>query len=236
MALDLVGLCAEAESVCRGLPLVRRHLRSPGALSRYRPGDLGSIFWEEPVLLDPAILGEPVREDLAAEYRKAALGHPLLLAELKAKAFWRTLGTHGTFYFFHNGLMDNPFGLVLDERFRSVRERLAAWTQRGVQPGCPLRWAVGVHLVWVAANGLWIAGLLLASRRLPEGRHLRSMALFLFVPMAYYGSYLLATTAPDFRYMVPPTLMIQCLTLAGAAGALAQKPTGRAPSRATVSE
>jgi hypothetical protein len=227
MAFDLVGLCAEEEKVCGELSLVQRHLRSRDYRTRYRPGDLGSIFWEEPVILDLRILRRPLREELAEEHRKAALDHPLLMAEVKAKAFLGVLDTERTYYFIHTGLQKNPYGLKLNQRFQGVRDRLAAAAKRAVEPGNPLRWIVGVHLVWLAANGLWIAGLF---------RSRRSLSLFLFVPLAYYLSYLLAATVPDFRFMLPATLLIQCLTLSGAAGALAQKPTGREPSRASVFE
>jgi hypothetical protein len=227
MAFDLVGLCAEEEAVCRKLPLVQKHLRSRDYRARYRPGDLGSVFWEEPVILDPQIMREPLREELAAEHREAALDHPLLMAEVKAEAFLGVLDTGQTYYFIHTGLQENPYGLKLNERFQGIRERWGRWTGRAVEPANPLRWIVGVHLVWLVANGLWIAGLF---------RTRRSLAVFLVVPLAYYLSYLLAATVPDFRFMLPATLMIQCLTLSGAAGALAQKPTGRAPIRASVSE
>jgi hypothetical protein len=227
MAFDLVGLCAEEEAVCRDLPLVQKHLRSRDYRTRYRPGDLGSVFWEEPVILDPGIMGEPLREELVEEHREAALEHPLLMAEVKAEAFLGVLDTDRTYYFIHNGLQENPYGMKLNERFQEVRDRMAAVANRTVEPGNPLRWIVGVHLVWLLANVLWIAGLL---------RSRRSLALFLFVPLTYYLSYLLAATVPDFRFMLPATLMIQGLTLAGAAGLLAQKPAGRAPYRASISE
>jgi hypothetical protein len=219
-AFDLVGLCAEDEEVCGELPLVRKHLRSPDLRARYRPGDIGSILWEEPVVLDPGILGEPLREELAEEHLEAALDHPLLMAEVKTEAFLGVLDTDRTYYFIHTGVQENPYGLKLNERFRGLRDALVLWTNRAVSPRSPLRWIVGVHLVWLVANGLWIVGTF---------RSRRSLALFLLVPLAYYFSYLLAATVPDFRFMLPATLMIQCLTLAAAAGGLAQKPAGRAP-------
>jgi hypothetical protein len=239
MAFELVGMCAENEAACRGFPLIQRHLRAGDYRERYRPGDLGSIFWEPPVVLDPAIMMAPLHEELSAEYRKAALEHPLDLAEVKAESFWSLLGTEQTAYFFHDTVVENPFGLTLNGRFEALREPWIAFTRRAVAGGA-LRWVVGVHLVWLAANLLWIAGLALRSRRSPAGWRLLSLALFLTVPLAYYLSYLLAATVLDFRFLFPATLMAQCLTLAGLLGMLGagaaagigpprQNPNGRAP-------
>lgn len=237
MAFDLAGLCAEDHAACARFSFFRRYLRVPEYRNRYRPGDIGSIFWEEPVIVDRHILDGPVHEQLAAEYREAVKDHPLLLAELKGESFWRLLGTEGTFYFFHDSAVPNKFGLVLQEPFRPFREELVKFGH-DVEKG-PWRWVAGVHLVWLAADLAWIAVLLRLWRRTEEGRF-RSLALFLLVPLGYYLSYLLAAPVADFRFMYPSTLVVQGFTAAAALGSAGisrrQKPSGRAPYRASVSE
>jgi hypothetical protein len=237
MAFDLAGLCAEDHAVCDRYPLFRRHLLVPEYRARYRPGDIGSILWETPVILDRHILDPPLHPQLTAEYRRALAEHPLLLAEVKGEAFWNLLGTRGTYYFFQQSTVPNKFGLALQEPLRPVREWLVEVAYEvGVGPR---RWIAGVHLVWLAANLAWIAALLRLWRRTGEGRF-RSLALFLLVPLGYYLSYLLAAPVQDFRFMYPSTLLIQGFTVAAALGSAGisrrQKPSGRAPYRASVSE
>jgi len=226
MALDLVGLCAESRPACERLPWTRSHVVDPIVLKDYRPGDIGFIFWDVPRHVDPAI-----REDyprLRAEYLRAAREFPLLFARVKLEAFETLLGTRETFYFFHDSIAENPYGLLLNPRFEPVRRWLSYVTKRVA--GHPvLRWVSGVHLVWIVVNVLWIVGLFAASFR-PGGERLRLLACLLLVPLGYYFSYVFASPAHDFRFMYPSTLMVQCVTLSWLAGGLAaQKPTGRAP-------
>lgn len=208
MALDLAGLCAEERSTCGESPLFRRHLRTPDLASRYRPGDLGSIFWEPPAPVDGRITDPGLYPELSEQYWGVAADHPLLLAEVKAESFWTLLGTEETDYFFHGSVADNPFGLRLQPQLAGVREALTTAGRK--VSWSPLRWIAGVHLVWLLANVLWIAALALRGQR--------TLALLLLVPLAYSFSYLLATTVQDYRFLYPSTLFVQCLTVAAALG------------------
>ncbi|HSN89198.1 MAG TPA: hypothetical protein VL025_20705 [Thermoanaerobaculia bacterium] len=225
MILDLAGLCAEDRSTCGESPLFERHLRVPDLASRYRPGDLGAIFWEPPAAVDGRIVDPKLYPELSEQYWDVAADHPLLLAEVKAESFWTLLGTEETDYFFHDSVAENPFGLQLQPQLASVRERLFDLGRKTAAGGV-LRWVAGVHLLWLAANVLWIAALARQGRR--------KLALLLLVPLAYSLSYLLATTVQDYRFLYPSTLFVQCFTLAAALGGLAaylrpQKPSGRRP-------
>lgn len=223
MALDLVGLCAEDRAVCDRLPWTESHILDASALARYRPGDIGFIFWDEPKHVDPAIRQDYPR--LRAEYLRAAREFPWLLTEVKLEAFETLLGTDGTYYFFHGSIVENPYGLTLNPRFAPVRSGLKAATEAvGLHP--ILRWISGVHLVWIVVNIVWISGLLACSFRFQQPRY-RFLAWVLLIPLGYYLSYLLASPARDFRFMYPSTLAIQCVTLSWLIGALAQNPTGR---------
>jgi hypothetical protein len=215
MALDLVGLCAESRSFCDRLPWTESHILDPAALAQYRPGDIGFIFWDEPKHVDTSIRTDYPR--LRAEYLRAVREFPLPLARIKLKAFVNLLGIDQTAYFFQDSLLENTYGLSMNVRFAPVRTRLIAWT-KGAGESSLLRWLSGVHLVWIVANVLWLAGLLAAWFRFrkdgtPENRY-RHLAIVLLIPLGYYGSYLLASPAHDFRFMYPSTLMIECVTLA----------------------
>jgi len=215
MALDLVGLCAESQSFCDRLPWTASHILDPAALAQYRPGDIGFIFWDEPKHVDTSIRLDYPR--LRAEYLRAVRELPLPLARIKVKAFVTLLGIDQTAYFFQDSLLDNTYGLSMNVRFAPVRTRLIAWT-RGAGEHPVLRWISGVHLAWIVVNVLWLAGLLaLWFRSRKDGSRedrYRHLAIVLLLPFGYYGSYLLASPAHDFRFMYPATLLVQGVTLA----------------------
>jgi hypothetical protein len=212
LALDLAGVCARSDEACDELPYTRGRILDRAALrARYRPGDLGSVFWEEPRLVDPAMVTRGHRPEIRADYRRLLITHPGILAELKLAAFWELLGTAKTFYFFQDRIAENPYGLALHERSAAARD----WLTRSAKGASesPWRWLWGVHLVWLLANLAWIAGLLAAAWKTGEGR-LRSLAVFMLVPLGYALSYLPATPVHDFRFLYPSALGVQVLTLA----------------------
>jgi hypothetical protein len=224
MAIDLVGLCAADRALCARLPWTRAHIRDESGLARYRPGDIGFIFWDDPSPVDRSIRLDYPR--LRAEYLRAVRELPGPLAKVKLRAFETLLGLDRTFYFFHGTIVDNPYGLTLNVRFAPLRQRLIGVAE-GVAEHPVLRWLSGVHLVWIVVNLLWVIGLL------PFPRY-RFLACVLLIPLGYFLSYLFATPMHDFRFMYPSTLMVQCVTvswaLGWALGGLAQKPAGRAPN------
>jgi len=226
MVLDLVGLCAADRAACAELPWTRSHIRDEAGLARYRPGDIGFIFWDDPSPVDPAMRLDYPR--LRAEYLHAVRRFPVELARVKLAAFKTLLGVHQTSYFFHGTIIENPFGLRLNDRFAGLRQRLI-WRAATVSESPVLRWICGVHLVWIGVNVLWVAVLLALSFR-PGGLRYRFLACLLLVPLGYYLSYLAATPEHDFRFMYPSTLMVQCVTLAWMLSWLASRSWSRSPS------
>ena len=234
LALDLAGVCAKGgDADCAALPFTRGQIRDlPGLRLRYRPGDLVSAFWEKPELVDRGMVTLAHRPALHAEYRRALREHPLLLARLKIVGFWRMLGTRRTYYFFQGTLAENRYGLALDGPLPGARE----WWTRAAQKTAegPARWISGAHLVWLLAGVAWMLGLLAAAWRRRDGR-LLSLALVLALPLAYAASYLPATPVPDFRFLYPSTLWIQCAAIAVALSAViaaaARGPRSGAASR-----
>ncbi len=214
MALDLVGLCAEGSAVCDRLPWTKAHIVDPGALARYRPGDIGFIFWDVPKHVDPAIRQDYFR--LRAEYFRAVEEFPGRFARIKVEAFETLFGLDRTFYFFHPSIVDNPYRLTLNERFAPVRERLIAMATN-VSQHPVLRWVSGVHLVWMVVDLVGIVGLAALSWRSGDAKY-RDLAAVLLLPAGYYLSYLAATPMFDFRFMYPSTLMVQCVALSWLVG------------------
>ncbi|HEY2291536.1 MAG TPA: hypothetical protein VGM86_12620 [Thermoanaerobaculia bacterium] len=225
MALDLVGLCAAGRDLCAELPWTRSHVRDEAGLARYRPGDIGLIFWDDPSPVDKTMRLDYPR--LRAEYLHAVRRFPGELARVKLAAFETLLGIDQTSYFFHGTIVENPYGLRLADRFAPARERL-----RGVVTGVAesgWRWLGGVHLVWIAVNVLWVAVLLALSFRSGDGRY-RFLACLLLVPLGYYLSYLAATPTHDYRFMYPSTLMVQCVTISWLLSWLASRSWSRSSS------
>jgi hypothetical protein len=229
MVLDLIGLCASGATVCHELAWTESHVRDRGAIATYQPGDMGLVFWRPTPTVDLSMRTDP---RLREEYLHAIRRFPLALARLKVRGFVTLLGLRRTYYFFHPSIIDNPEGLVLNERFAALRAWLVQATGRaGAHPLA--RWWSGVHAVWIATDAAWIVALLVAGWRLKR-HELVTLALVLTVPLAYYLSYLLAMLVEDFRFMYPSTLFVQCVTLAALVGGV-QKPTGRAPYLRTFS-
>lgn len=221
LVLDLVGICTKSEEACQTFDNLNGFLVNEDYRARYRPGDMGAIYWEEPKIIDSAVFQEDRREILVYEYRRAAKRYPLLLAEVKIEAFLPLLQIEKTAYFFQDSLPPNDFGLAMNERFGPVRDWLGRWG-RAAADAPVLRWISAVHLVWMIANVAWIAALLVRARKTGD-RGLASVAVFLLVPLGYSFSYLLASPVPDFRFLYPSTLLVQCLTLSWGLGALGRR-------------
>jgi hypothetical protein len=214
--------------VCDDLPWTKSNILDFSSLAHYRPGDIGFTSWDQPPHVKEALrFRYPL---LAAEYRHALLAHPLLLAEIKLRAWVTLLGLDRTEYFAHTTIVDNPYGLGFGPRLEPARQ----WLTRiclGVTEQ-PTRWISGVHLVWLLANVVLVLAGLLRGRR--GDRRAGWLALVLLVPLFYALSYLAATPVHDFRFLYPATLVVQGVVLALGGGALLQNPTGRAPKRAML--
>ncbi|HEY2291537.1 MAG TPA: hypothetical protein VGM86_12625 [Thermoanaerobaculia bacterium] len=216
MVFDLAGVCAADARACAELPYARRQAVGGDLAGRYVPGDMGRSFPH----------GILVRDEDAAtlrgEYLYAVRRFPGLLARVKIEAFAPLLDPNGARMVIYRGLDANEFGLRLNPRFAAAREWMTRTTVWAGEQSPLLRPLVGSHLIWFLLNVLGI-GFLLAS----PGR--RPLALALLQPLAFSLSYLLATPEPDYRFLYPSTLVIQCVVLSWALGWLAQKPTGRVP-------
>jgi hypothetical protein len=230
MVLDLVGICTEYPADCSQLPWTASHIRDRRALAEGPPADFGVVFLRQPPAVDPAIRAD--YERLRSEYLFAARNFPLHLATLKGEIFSRLLGLESTYYFFHGGIVDNAFHLALNQRFAGPRDWLEREASRAAENRL-WRWLSGVHFLWIAVDLAWILALIVQGRR-TRRRELILLAVVLTIPLGYYMSYLVGAPVPDFRFMYPSTLFVQCVTLASLF-AVAQEPTGRRPSFSRLS-
>jgi len=218
MVFDLAGVCALDERACSDLPYAQRHFVLQGLGQRYVPGDMDRSFPH----------GLAVRDEDASllrdEYLRTIRRFPRLFMRVKIEAFAPLLDPAGVRTLMYRGLDGNEFGLRLNPRFEGVRAALTQATLWAGEKNPVLRWISGVHLVWFAANLLWIVALLVAAGR-------RRLALALLLPLSFYMSYLLATPEPDYRFLYPATLALQAMTLAVTLQTLAVWASGRRTAR-----
>ncbi len=73
------------------------------------------------------------------------------------------------------------------------------------------------HAVWIAFNCLWVlAAATLYART--HRTHVLFGALTLLIPLAYYASYLLATSCHNYRIMYPSTVFVQAVSIVSIGG------------------
>lgn len=210
MVFDLAGVCAADARACADLPYARRQAGGGDLAERYVPGDMGRSFPH----------GILVRDEDAAtlrgEYLHAVRRFPGLLAQIKIEAFAPLLDPQGAHMVIYRGLDANEFGLRLNPRFAAVRSWMTQVTVWAGEQSPLLRPLVGSHLIWFVLNVLAIGFLLASLSRRP-------LALALLQPLAFALSYLLATPEPDYRFLYPSTLVIQCLALSWALGGISAR-------------
>jgi hypothetical protein len=211
IALDLVGFFVIDDRYLDEFPYTRSLMNGDGYRTDYVFGDVVPLLFQK----DPAIVRNPrdvfFREDdrrnasFRAEYRHAALHHPLTLLKIKWLGFLALIGPFEQTHIvpqdvndeYLNAIMDTPRTAVL--RFdQSVASRL---------PG----WLFASHGPWMIVN---LVALLAAVVAWARGRpNARFLLAWLLVPASYYASYLLAAVGRDYRYMYPATVMIQAMLL-----------------------
>lgn len=241
LALDLVGLCVKDANNREKLPFTSAHLR-PTYRWRYRWGDVSTIMWEKPALVNKAMIAPRNTPTLQEEYRQAWKQFPTELVRMKWMVFTQMLNWKRTAYFIHPRTPDrfvpteedepapgavsagpdagadtfNELRLPRNEKMAKVRESMANMAT-GVAANSYLRWVFGVHGVWFMVS---IGGMLLslrAWRQRKDGRFL-VLGLVLMGALSYYLSYLPASPVEDYRFMFPATLVVVIATLSALAG------------------
>jgi hypothetical protein len=209
MILDLVGLCVQNQQVCRELPYIHQYLQD-GYAERYRFGNVRPIYWKTQSVVSPFVLSGEAYPKLKGEYLNAIMKFPFTFVWVKLRAFKTLLGLHHTHEWFQRDIYPNPFGLVLNKQYQSVRDCLIVMGEK-VSDHPILRLISGVHLIWIGIGGAWL--ILFLYRSSGQGAVNSFMATLLLLPLSYYGSFLFSTPTWDFRLMFPATLLVEVFTI-----------------------
>lgn len=142
--------------------------------------------------------------------QKALSAHPSKFLFAKFFLFERMLSSD---YWFKQKLaydiIGNPYGLKINEEFSPIRWKINALSEETANNWYFI-WLSGIHLLWLALNILVVIYYLIKLLMKKDKYSLLTLLLFL-IPFSYYFSYLLAATTPDYRFMYPATLIMQCL-------------------------
>ncbi|MGH9844746.1 MAG: hypothetical protein ACREEM_39010 [Blastocatellia bacterium] len=138
-------------------------------------GDAYPLVWSEKPIVKPAYIRlDADNPEIDREYRNLLFGHTGLWAKVKVRSFAALLDPRdapkGWYY---TRLDSNVFGLRLNEHFAGLRKALF-WLGWRVWRHRLLRWASGVHLVWLMAS---LAAVLAAFRKAWSHRKPRAMFL-----------------------------------------------------------
>jgi hypothetical protein len=209
MARDLVGMLVVDEGAAADLKYTTANLE-PDYRERFVFG--GLIFVTGRSVVKKDFVKTEYDPRMVEEYWRAIRRHPLVLAEVKTRAFLPLLQLTRTPYWFDDAIERNPFGLKLNSRLRRVRD---VWTSFSLWlVSTPLRWIGGVHAVWIAV----MLVMLWTTRRTPHGAVLASLGA---IALSYDAGYWLAATVDDFRMMYPATLLTQVIAGASVIARLA---------------
>lgn len=219
-ALELVGLIVAEPSLQAEFPYTASQLRDDYR-DRYQVGNVGPLYFETTLIVDPRYVRMGKNRALEAEYKHALQCHPFRLAALKVEAWWKLLVPYHTRYWCFARIIDNPYGLKPNTLFHRFRERLVRGVE-GVFAVPWVQWLTGSHLIWLLANTLWlVCWAVFGARRGAPSRLFDLSALAL--PLAYYLSFLFAVPNLAERFMYPATLIMQIITLSALLGLLTRR-------------
>jgi hypothetical protein len=209
-ALDLASMIVSDPKLCQDLPLESCHtitgritkdfIVGRGAIDHTLNQGLGTM---EPTFL--ALASSP---SLVPDLWLAATHRPLTFVRVKLLNYWDYVRPRDRYYF-QSFLHPNNMQLASDPRGEPVRNQLFVLLH-GVYEHPALRFISFVHLPWLVIN---LAGLGLCFNCRSRCKQSRILGAVLLVPATYYGSYLLALTASDFRFMYPAMLLVQVVLI-----------------------
>jgi len=209
MAQQLIGLCILRPDIREEMPYTSANVIDEH-LDKYIWGETGPLWYMEPLIVRSGFVTiERPNPKLSAEYWRMVRRHPLSMLHVNWIGFVTMLGIDRTSHWAQRSIVSNPFGVRMNDTFAAVRLWIEAFISFCGRFSL-LRWLTGVHLVWIVIDLAWIAAVfaVFVQKRI----HPSWLAiLLLFLPLSYYGSYMLAMTARYFRYMYPATLLVQIL-------------------------
>jgi len=208
MFLDIVGMCVlnpELESTFPELMKVSR----PDYANIYKFGDVPLLYEIAPFNMvmygneQPRQQGFRTDSIIAISYPRV-FNHLWTLARVKVLGFVRLYFSTSYQEVFMKGVFNQPIQLPENPYFASLRSQLYAFYDIWLQK-TPFRWLMSVHAVWN------LGGLALAVWLYRRKHPLRWLIL---IPVAYPFTFLPATTAMDFRFLMPSTMVLQVFVLA----------------------
>ena len=156
------------------------------------------------------------------EYIKAILQHPMLFLKTKWLNFENLLSIRFPHYWFYLGvnkldiekqnstvLTNNSEQLIQNTTFNKIRSKIFYFSI-AVADNIWTRIFSGINAIWLIINIASIITLSFFAVKKKVDYFTLIISLF---PFFYYSSYLVATTAHDFRFMYPATLVMQILIL-----------------------
>jgi hypothetical protein len=221
IALDIIGMIVEKPAIHDKVPNFSIHLNDD-YINIYEFGN-GMLLWRgENDLLKtsyhpPIYINKPIID----EYKEAIKEDVPLFVKVKLKAFYQLIKIRSEpYYWFHSGIYQNEFGLKQNRLFVSIRSALIG-SLNYVKNHSLLRFFSAVHLIWIIMTIFGIVYLSFSYYRVRENYFI-FWILLLCIPLSYYASYLIATTAYDFRFMYPSTLTIQIITFSFLTGKISK--------------
>ena len=207
MFLDIIGMCVLNPELEKVFPELMSQTR-PDYANFYAFGDMTRLYEVAP--FNQVMYGnqEPRRDGFKKDavvptIYPRVLQHPFTLARVKLYSFLRLYFSTSYSDVFMRGIFQHPIQLPENPHFASLRSQLYEfydfWLMRS-----PTRWLMSVHLVWN------IGGLALLVWMWRTRHSLRWLVL---VPVAYPFTFLPATTAMDFRFLMPSTMVLQVFVL-----------------------
>lgn len=211
-AHDLLGVCKLRGRCPRSLPYTASQLTSPKSLEIFAFGNVWPMIWMKPPIVRPEFVRVSENAELDAEWWRALLRYPRTMASVKLRSAVGHLGLEQTGYWFQAQLDENEYGLVALPLTAPLRQRWIA-VALAVKDHPVARWVSGAHVVWLSA------GLIALGVAIAESRRTRVWfrPVLLLVPFTYAASFIVATTAHDFRFLYPSTLLLQAYLFAAAA-------------------
>lgn len=204
VAMESLGAIAENPELKKELTYITSHL-TDNYKEAYIPGNVAPIMkWGPVKAVDSSftIYNLELREQYFTLYSKA----PFTLLKVKFNGFVNMIFPKYR-YWFHPQLDKSSIGLVQNRTFKNIRNQLINFSQ-SIYSHRLFSLLFGEHFIWLSINLVFLFFLLL-RRALITNQYLLITLLF---PFAYYSSYLMAATGPQFRFMFPATIIVQIIT------------------------
>jgi hypothetical protein len=209
-ALDLASMIIYDPSICQTLSLESCGTIQGKITSKFivGAGAIDHTINQGLSTMEPAFVALTFSPSLTHDLWLAATHYPLTYGTVKVLNFLDYIRPRDRYYY-QSFMHPNNLNLSFNPRFEPVRNKLFILLHK-VYEHPILKFLSFVHLPWILVNLTGIAFCFKYKQKLEQ---LRILGMILFIPAAYYLSYLIALTASDFRFMYPSTLIMEVITI-----------------------